>query len=441
MPKNKLENWLQISGLLAFVIVILNQCPLCADESPSSTESSQSAGVESAVASEEWTQWRGPHRDGKLNDKTWPDSLSQDVLRKTWSVPLGPSYSGPIVVGGQVFSTETKDRKSEVVSAFDSSTGKKLWSTEWLGAMSVPFFAKSNGDWIRSTPAYDDGRLYVAGIRDVLVCLNAKDGKEIWKVDFPKKFGTSLPSFGFVCSPLVDGDALYVQAGGAFCKLNKTTGEVIWQGLKDGGGMNGSAFSSPVIATVAGARQAIVQTRSSLCGVDLQTGETLWNEDIPTFRGMNIITPTIYKDGCITSAYGGTTQLLNLSKDSKFKIAQQWNLPAQGYMTTPVVIDGHAYTHLRNQRFACYDLNNGVEKWRSKPFGKYASLVASGNKILALDERGNLLLIKANPEKFDLIDSRKVGDDSWAHLAVRGNEVFVRNLKELVAFEWTQPAK
>ena len=128
--------------------------------------------------------------------------VSQENLRKIWSVPLGPSYSGPIVVGDRVFTTETMKRKSDSVKAFDSKTGKQLWSTEWLGAMSVPFFAKSNGDWIRSTPAYDDGRLYVAGMRDVLVCLDANDGKQIWKVDFPEKFGTPVPSFGFVCSPL-----------------------------------------------------------------------------------------------------------------------------------------------------------------------------------------------------------------------------------------------
>ncbi len=163
--------------------------------------------------------------------------------------------------------------------------------------------------------------------------------------------------------------------------------------------MNGSAFSSPVIATVAGKKQAIVQTRSSLCGVDLESGKTLWTQDIPTFRGMNIITPTLYGSAFLTSAYGGTTQLIGLSKSAEdFNLSQRWNLPAQGYMTTPVVIEGHAYTHLRNQRFACFDLANGVEKWRSKPYGKYSSLVAAGDKILALDEKGELMLIRANPK-------------------------------------------
>lgn len=386
-----------------------------------------------------WSQWRGPQRDGKISGSPWPDSLSEQALKTSWSLKLGPSYSGPIVVGDRVFTTETKNKQLEVVTALNRQTGEKLWEATWEGSMSVPFFARSNGDWIRSTPAYDDGRLFVAGMRDVLVCLDAETGDQIWKVDFPEKFGTPLPTFGFVCSPLIDGNDMYVQAGGAFCKLNKLTGKIIWRTLEDGGGMGGSAFSSPTITTVAGKRQAIVQTRLSLCGVDLATGETLWTQTIPTFRGMNIITPIAFGDDLFTSAYGGTTQVFRVTKTGeKFSVEQKWNLPAQGYMTTPIVIDGHAYTFLRNQRFACFDLAKGVETWRSKTFGKYVSLTANGDKILALDQTGRLLMIRANPEKFELIGSRKVGDDSWAHLAISGKQLFIRNLNELVAMEWSE---
>ncbi len=132
-----------------------------------------------------------------------------------WRAELGPSYSGPIVSGDRVFTTETKDKKLEVVTAFDRITGRQIWRVQWEGAMTVPFFAKSNGDWIRSTPALDGDRLYVAGMRDVLVCLDAGNGNEVWRKDLAKELGTPLPDFGFVCSPLVDGEAVYVQAGGA----------------------------------------------------------------------------------------------------------------------------------------------------------------------------------------------------------------------------------
>ena len=181
---------------------------------------------------------------------------------------------------------------------------------------------------------------------------------------------------------------------------------------------------------------------SGLCGVDLETGKSLWTQTIPTFRGMNIMTPTTFEGNLFASSYGGTTQMLNVSFDNQqFALTQKWNLPAQGYMTSPVVVDGHAYIHLKNQRLTCFDLTNGVEKWRSKPFGKYASLIASGDKILVMDQGGELMLIRANPENFELISSRKVGDDSWAHVAVRGNQIFIRNLDELVVMEWNNQAE
>lgn len=395
----------------------------------------------SAVAQSEadWAQWRGPKRDGKLVNSSLPNSLSDAKMKKVWSVPMDPSYSGPLIVGDRVFVTETKNKKYEVVTALDRSTGKKIWECEWEGSMSVPFFAAANGSWIRATPAYDDGKLYVAGMRDVLVCIDAESGKVVWKVDFPKAVGSSNPTFGFVCSPLVDGEFVYVQAGGAFTKLSKKDGKIVWQALKDGGGMGGSAFSSPIIETVAGKRQAIVQTRTSLCGVDLESGDKLWSQSVKAFRGMNILTPTIFEGGVFTSTYGGTTQLINVAASGdKFALEQRWDLPVQGYMTSPVIVDNHAYLHLRNQRFACFDLKSGVEKWRSRPYGKYASLIAAGDKILALDEKGDLMLIKANPEAFEVIDSRKVGDDSWAHLAVSEKEIVVRNLKDTTLYRWTE---
>lgn len=50
--------------------------------------------------------------------------------------------------------------------------------------MTVAFFAASNGSWVGSTHAFDGEILFVAGMRDVLLSLNATTGKEQWRVDF-----------------------------------------------------------------------------------------------------------------------------------------------------------------------------------------------------------------------------------------------------------------
>lgn len=403
-------------------------------------------GLSSPLAAQEpasapsWPQWRGPDRTGKIEAAPWPDTLSEGSLQQAWKMPLAPSYSGPIVAGDLVIVTETVDRKNEVVRALDRTTGEERWKREWAGAMSVPFFAKANGDWIRSTPSYADGLIYIAGMRDVLVCLNAADGSEAWRFDFPAKLESKLPDFGFVCSPLVDGDYVYVQAGGGFAKLDRRSGELVWISLQDGGGMMGSAFSSPVKATLCGVPQLIVQTRETLCGVDEKDGTKLWEQKVPAFRGMNILTPTVIGDQIFTSTYQNKSFLYQVSNNGQWKVEEKWNNAKRGYMSSPVVIDGHVYLHLQNQRFTCLDWESGEDRWTSEPFGKYWSLIANGDRILALDERGELLLLQADPQEFKLIDQRKVAEsESWAHLAICGEWIYIRELDAITAYRWTAP--
>jgi outer membrane protein assembly factor BamB len=265
---------------LTFFVIVSTIAPLCAQD---------------------WPQWRGPTRDGVATGEKWPQNLQN--MKEVWRAPLGKSYSGPVTAGDRVFTTESIDKTTEHVRAFDKKTGKELWHVEWEGHQKVPFFAASNGDWIRSTPACDGKSVYIAGMRDVLVSLDAATGKENWRLDFVKDTKSAPPEFGFVCSPLVQGDAVYVQAGGAFCKVDKKSGKVLWKTLQDGGGMMGSAFSSPIMATVGGASQLVVQTRASLCGVNPEDGLVLWQQEIPSFRGMNILTPVVKADRIFTSSY------------------------------------------------------------------------------------------------------------------------------------------
>ena len=385
-----------------------------------------------------WFQWRGPTRDAKLATRMLPRDLTDRSLRRDWKVDLGPSYSGPIVTRDQIFVTETVDEQYEVVRALDRSTGKQLWSTRWSGSLRVPFFASSNGSWIRATPAYDGQYLYVAGIRDRLVCLDAETGAEVWNVDFMAQLRSPLPRFGCVSSPLVWGDHVYVQAGSGFVKMDKRSGRIVWRTLRDQGGMYGSAFSSPVMADLGGKRQLVVQTRSLLAGVDPEEGSVLWSREIAAFRGMNILTPAVVGNTVFTSAYGGRSHLFRLQESrGSLGVEEVWESKVQAYMSSPVVIDGYAYLHLRNQRFTCIDLKTGRTKFTTRPFGKYWSMVATADRILALDQRGELLLIRANPEKFELLGRRKISnDETWAHLAIHGDQIVVRELNGLLSLRF-----
>lgn len=401
-------------------------------------ESGASEGRETGV----WTQWRGLERDGRVpSDRTWPARLSEGTLQKVWKVDLGPGYSGPIVTEDRVFVCETEEKKREVVRALDRRTGKELWKAGWKGAMTVPFFARANGSWIRSTPAFDGERLYVGGMRDYLVCLDGATGNRLWEADLVDRLKAPLPDFGMVCSPLLDEDSVYVQAAGSFVKLDKKTGELKWRTLDDGGGMFGSAFSSPLRTTILGRDQILVQTRTELASVDPETGEVFWRQAVPAFRGMNILTPCHSGNRIFTSSHGGGSFVFELSADEQGRVSvgEAWKNSVQAYMSSPILVEDHVYLHLRNQRITCFDLASGERPWTSSDrFGKYMSMVVQGDRILALDEQGELVLFRAHPESFDVLGRVSVTDSpAWAHIAVCGDELWIRDLGAITAWKWS----
>ncbi len=386
-----------------------------------------------AEDSNDWNSWRGAERNGKLSEAL-PSSLS-DTLALVWQKSHGPSYSGPIIHGGLVFTTETVDKRLERVTAYRVSDGEMQWQQEWEGSMAVPFFAAANGDWIRSTPACSKGGLVVVGMRDVMACFDPDTGKERWRKDFVNDMGTPLPMFGASSSPLIDGDRVIMQTGGATVCLSLNDGSLLWQTLRNAEAQSPGAFSSPMNATIQGVRQLLVQTRTELCGVDLQSGEVLWNEPIATFRGMNILTPLVIGNRVYTSAYQGNTHCFEIDfRDGNWSSREVWQSKHQAYMSSPVVIGSRIYMFLRNERLVALDAETGSEVFVTKPIAKYASLISDGANLLALTNDGTLMLVDGQSDEFRVIDKMKVADDSWAHLAISGPFLIVRDLKELKVY-------
>ncbi|MEM9478677.1 MAG: PQQ-binding-like beta-propeller repeat protein [Verrucomicrobiota bacterium] len=391
----------------------------------------------------EWNQWRGPSRDGIIKDaQPWPETISETALVPLWSIALAESYASPVISDGKVVSVATREKKFEVVQALDIADGKQLWQQEWEGSMKVPFFARANGSWVRCTPAIAGNAVYVGGILDVLVKMDLKTGNELWRIDFKEREGTQKPAFGYVSSPLIDEKGeLYVQAGDAVTKLNSKTGETVWRALEDSRGMFSSAFSSPVIANIHGVRQIVAQTRSTLGGLDPKTGDVLWSVPVEAFRGMNILTPTVIENRVFTATYGGGSFMFDIEKseDGTLTAKEAWRAKElEGYMASPIVIGNQIYLHARDQHLHCLEIKNGRVAWKSEEkFGKYWSMIANGTRVLALDERGELIYFEASPKAFEVIDRRKISEQpTWAHIAIDGDLVFVRALKSLSAFRW-----
>lgn len=389
---------------------------------------------ESVAIGGTWAQWRGNDRDGRYHDGAWPSKLN-GKLDKQLEIKIGPGYAAPIVASDRFFTFETFEKSVEVVRAFDRRTGEELWRTQWVGAVGVPFYAARAGSHVKSTPAYDGTHIYAAGMQDTLTCLNAANGDIVWRVDFREKFGTGVPTYGCVSSPMAHGGHVYIQAAKSLVKLDKRDGAVIWRAME-----GSEAQASPVMATLAGEQQVVALSMNTLAGVDPDTGAVLWKDGVTSTFGQQSVTPTIYGDDKVfVAAHGKRAYMYQISRNGDaFEAKLLWDNRLASHVSSPVVGGDYLYYHPRNNRVNCVDANTGDIKWASwKDFGAYASLIINGDKLLVMGGDGDVFLIRATPEKFDPFDEIDLaGAHAWTHIVVADRQMFIRDDDKLTVYLW-----
>src|SRR5829696_5674296 len=86
-------------------------------------------GVAPVTSAQEWTQWRGPGRDGFVSDKNAPAAWPEQWQR-AWRVEIGEGYSSPVVAAGRVFVHGRRDPE-EIVTAINLADGKVIWEQKY----------------------------------------------------------------------------------------------------------------------------------------------------------------------------------------------------------------------------------------------------------------------------------------------------------------------
>jgi hypothetical protein len=83
------------------------------------------------------------------------------------------------------------------------------------------------------------------------------------------------------------------------------------------------------------------------------------------------------------------------------------------------------------------ETKTGKELWKKEKIGKYhAALLRTGDdKLLMLDDFGNLTLLDPNPKEYKELSRSKVCGATWAHPALADGRVYLRDDKELICVE------
>lgn len=399
------------------------------------------AVLQSLSALADWNQWRGPDRDGVSPGPDWPDSLQEDHLMLAWKIPLAEGYSAPVIEGGRVLVLESTSEQVESLIALELSAGRELWRESWEGGLRVPWYARSRGHSIRSTPTVVRGRIYLSGMNGEVQCRQADTGKALWAVDLPARHGMEVPQYGMAASPLVREGKVFLPATGGLVAMDATSGETLWRTLPDPDHPEESAHASPQWMQLGGKDQVVMLFRDKVVGFDPLDGRQLWSHPVRASHGNNIATPVALPDGFLVSSYGGRTQRFQITRHQDgWQVTSLWSNKLQAYMGSPVVDATHGFLHLRNNRLAVFSLGTGEILWTTdERFGDHWSMVRRNERILALDSGGDLILFLSSQKGSFPLDRRRVSaGEAWAHLAAQDSWLLVRDMQGLSVWRWKE---
>jgi outer membrane protein assembly factor BamB len=401
-----------------------------------------------AAPAADWPQFRGPTLDGVTTEKVaapWPAGGPKAV----WRTPVHAGFSSFAVAGGRAYTLvlrQVDNVNNEVCVALDAETGKELWAAplgfaKYDGGGNAGAPGNDGGDGPRSTPTLDGDRVYVLSAALGLHCLEAGTGKTVWKKDLVKEYGAKNIQWQNAASPVLEGNLIFVCAGGASQSLlcfHKTTGAVVWKKESDS-----FTHASPIVTTLLGHRQVIFLTKSGLVSVVPGTGEVLWRHAFP-FRVSTAASPVVGGDIVYCSAgYGVGATSVRISRDGNtWKATELWRKENQlmNHWSTPVYRDGHVYGLFGFKQYGkvplkCIDIATGEEKWSQDGYGQGGTILA-GTDVVALAENGDLVVVEATPAAYrEKARTKAVQGKCWNNPALANGRVYARSTKEAVCLD------
>lgn len=385
---------------------------------------------------QEWTQWRGPARDGSVSNKNapavWPESL-----QRKWRVEIGEGYSSPVVSGGHAFVHGRRDPE-EIVVSINLADGKVLWEQNYQAEFKKNQYAVEMAKGPNATPLVAGNRLFTLGVTGVLNAWDTASGKQLWSKDFSQSIDTSKLFCGTAASPLLVNDRLVVQVGsdihgGRTLALDPATGKTEWEWKGIGPG-----YASPVVINAGGSQQIVTMTEGSIVGLDPKTGKELWSAPFPDEWHENIASPLWTGTNLIVSGTRQGTHAYTVAQaGGKWQITEIWKNPDIAmYMSSPVFGDGLIYGHSSKKKgqFFAIDARTGAVRWTTVGReGEYASLLLTPQHVVFLTNGADLIVVKRNTPAFTVERRYEVAEAAtFATPVLLGSTILVRDATGLM---------
>jgi len=378
------------------------------------------------IFAQDWPQWRGVNRDGKVTGFAAPEKWPTELTQK-WKVTVGTGDATPALVGDKLY-VFTRQGDNEVTLCLDANDGTELWRDQY-SAQAVTG-APSQHPGPRSSAAVIDGKVVTIGVGGILSCLDATTGKVLWRKD---PFPGVIPKFFTAMSPMIVDNMCIAHLGGAgngaIIAYDLNTGDEKWSWAGEG-----PEYASPVLLVIDNTKQIVTITEKSIVGVSASDGKLLWQLPfVPQGRGYNAATPIIDGQTVIyTGASRGTNAVKIEKQGDGFVTKELWsNKDVAVQFNTPVLKEGLLFGLTDKNNLFCLNAQTGQTAWiDTTRFGSggFGSILDAGSVLLALSNNSELIAFKPSDKGYMELVRIKVADTpTYAHPVVAGNRIYVKD--------------
>ncbi len=350
----------------------------------------------------DWPQILGPNRNGLAAGDEKLAPRWKTPPKTLWERPVGPGYSGPVVVGDRLILFHRTDGE-EAVECLEARTGRTVWKQGYLSTFHPQV---GGGDGPLCTPTVQDNRVVTFGAQGILSCYDLKSGEPLWTRNTHREFMAQEGYFGAGNSPLIVGTTIVVNVGGSrnnsgIVGFDLETGKTKWQYSSEQG-----SYSAPIATTIENLPRVVVVTRLKCIGLEPDTGG-LWFQFPFGSRGptVNGATPLILPTGelFLTSSYGVGATLGKLNILGCDPVYSGDEIFASQY-ATPIESGGLLYgingrDDIPPADLKCFDPIKRKTLWTEQHFG-YGTLIGADNKLIILKTDGDLILAEPNPAAY-----------------------------------------
>lgn len=380
--------------------------------------SSQSFGAD-------WPVWRGPDRNGISSETGWSHEWSAEGPRVLWKSGVGTGFSSVVVAEGRLFTLGWAEEQ-DTVHALDAVTGAPLWTFRYP----EPLGNKMYEGGPNSTPTVLGNRVVTVSRTGKVHALDAASGQVVWTVNLKSAIGATLSDWGVSAAPvLASPDTLLINYGPHGVALDPTTGALKW----DSGRRKDMSFAVPGLMSVDGTSMALFFMSENLVAVNPASGKVLWKSAFGKGYRTHCSDPVIAGNRVFISSGDDGGELLEVSTRGAKRIWKNQNLST--FTGTAVLLGGYLYGHETagyrgpEQELRCVSLETGEVRWGEKGFGQ-GSLIAAGDRLIVLSDKGELSVVRASPERFELLARcQPLGGKCWTAPALANGRLYVRNAR------------